>query len=279
MRAKLLALACLAIMSCDRGREPSKPSGAGQGQAGVGTENLPPRDEGYALPDKRSLVSGPSVTVDPKYTGKDKQDLEAYAQAAMSSLSSAATAANAAALDSTYPKVWLNEVTKYEGLGSVGKLAQAPRPGFAYLPSRLRMVDKGKGAYEDKDPNSTTGGRRITVRKYHLGWWRSPNAVTRSCAINTLAHEITHDMTRDPKTFLWAFTDTGLKGVNTEKGSYTMGALAQCTYLQSVNRITAADIPQCVRIWGLRSSFDATHCGDFDDKEPVKWPKDRKPRG
>jgi hypothetical protein len=277
MRAYLFVIALVATSSCGPGGETS-PQPSPQEQEGPRVENLPPRDAGYALPAAALVAAGPSITVDTKYSGKDKEDLEAYARAATSALSSATTAANAAALDKTYPEVWLNAVTKYEGLGSVGKLAQTPRTGFAYLPARLTMVAKGTGAYENKDPDSTTGGRMITVRKYHLDWWRSPNAVTRSCAINTLAHEMTHNMTRDPKTFHWAFTDTGLSGVTTEKGSYTMGALAQCTYLQSIGRINAAGISQCVRLWGLKKAFDSTHCDSFDDKEPVKWPKDPKPK-
>jgi hypothetical protein len=225
-------------------------------------------------------ASKPVIVVDPQYTGKDREDLIAYAQAAISALSSATTAANAAALDQTYPKVWLNKVTKHESLKSVGKLAEAPRTGFSYLPARLIMETNGTGAYEQKDPNSSTGGRMIGVREYHLQWWRSQNAVRRSCAINTLAHEITHNMTRDPKTFRWAFEDTGpsTASVTTEKGSYTMGALAQCTYLQSIGRIDAAGVAQCVRIWGLKKAFDVTHCDDFNDTELVKWPKDETPR-
>lgn len=242
-------------------------------------ENLPPRDEGYAISVGEGFVPNePTLTVDSQYTGQDRTDLEAYAAAAIQALTSAATGEHANALDPTYRRVWLNEVSQYEGLGSVGGLARAPRQGFSYLPARLVMVNSGTGAGESKDPNSTTGGRLITIRRYHLDWWRSTNAVTRSCAINTLAHEMTHNMTRDPNQFRWAFTDTGLGGsVTGEKGSYTMGALAQCTYLQSIGRITQAGIGQCLAVWGLTNTFLGSRCDDYDDQEPVQWPRVRRP--
>jgi hypothetical protein len=208
--------------------------------------------------------------VDAGYTGKDKEDLEAYARAAVESLSSAVTANHATALNATYPKVWLNGVTKYEGLGSVGALARSPRSGFAYMPARLVLASSGTGAFESRDPKSRTGGRLITVRAYHLRWWRSTNPVRRSCAINTLAHEITHNMTRDLKIFRWAFTDTGLgNSVAGEKGSYAMGALAQCSYLQSTGQIAAEDVGRCLPLWGLKNAFKTDYC----DTAPSKWPK------
>ena len=271
----------LAAGACSRASEESNNE-----QAAVETspvqervENLPPRDEGYAITERRGfLANTPAITVDSQYTGQDRADLEAYAAAATQALTSATTAANANTLDPAYPRVWLNEVSQYEGLGSVGTLARSPRQGFSYLPTRLVMVNSGTGAAESKDPNSTTGGRLITIRRYHLDWWRSTNAVTRSCAINTLAHEMTHNMTRDPNQFRWAFTDTGLGGsVSGEKGSYTMGALAQCAYLQSIGRIQQIGVPQCIAVWGLTHTFLGSRCDDYDDREPVQWPRARRP--
>lgn len=252
-------------------------SGAEERQTRI--ENLPPRDEGYAIQRVAGfLANAPSVTVDAQHTGQDKADLEAYVRAATAALTSQATADHATGLNGTYPRVWLNETTQYEGLGSVGALTRAPRTGFSYMPARLVMANSGTGAAESKDPNSANGGRLITIRRYHLDWWRSNKAVTRSCAVNTLAHEITHNMTRDPATFRWAFTDTGLSNsVTSEKGSYMMGALAQCSQLQSAGRITAAQFAQCVPVWGLRDTFMSSRCDDFDDTEAVKWPRDPKP--
>lgn len=283
MRIGSLALvaALITLGACSRssvGANEGSPSAAAPAEQ-QRVENLPPRDEGYAISLGEGFVPNePTITVDAQYTGQDRADLEAYAAAAIHALTSAATGENATALDPTYRRVWLNEVSRYEGLGSVGGLVRAPRHGFSYLPTRLVMTSSGTGAAESRDPRSTTGGRLITIRRYHLDWWRSANAVTRSCAINTLAHEMTHNMTRDPNRFLWAFTDTGLGGsVTGEKGSYSMGALAQCTYLQSVGRIDRAGIAQCVPVWGLTNSFFWTHCDDFDDREPVQWPKARPP--
>lgn len=271
----------LAVSACSRAPDPGNnaQSAAEAPAAQERVENLPPRDEGYAITETRGfLANAPAITVDSQYTGQDRADLEAYAAAAIQALTSATTATNANTLDPTYPRVWLNEVSQYEGLGSVGGLARSPRQGFSYLPTRLVMVNSGTGAAESRDPNSTTGGRLITIRRYHLDWWRSANAVTRSCAINTLTHEMTHNMTRDPNQFRWAFTDTGLGGgVTGEKGSYTMGALAQCTYLQSIGRIQQSGISQCVAVWGLTDTFLGSRCNDYDDRESVQWPRVRRP--
>ena len=279
--AVVLLATSLAAGGCGAGSTNEQRNAATAEAPGVQerVENLPPRDQGYAISLGEGFVPNePTLTVDSQYTGQDRTDLEAYAAAAIQALTSAATGQNATALDPTYRRVWLNEVSQYEGLGSVGGLVRAPRQGFSYLPTRLVMTNTGTGAGESRDPRSTTGGRLITIRRYHLDWWRSANAVTRSCAINTLAHEMTHNMTRDPTEFLWAFTDTGLgNSVTGEKGSYTMGALAQCTYLQSVGRITQTGIPQCVAVWGLTNTFLGSRCDDYDDNEPVQWPRARRP--
>lgn len=110
-----------------------------------------------------------------------------------------------------------------------------------------------------------------------LKWWRRSSAMAKSCAINTIAHELTHtvvdfakDEARQP------YTDSGgaltwLLG-DERVVSYTVGALAQCTYLEQAGGLVAS-FDQCLHDRGTHS-FNASGCDDGEDpsgpEEPAK---------
>ena len=69
--------------------------------------------------------------------------------------------------------------------------------------------------------------------------WRAEDPVVRSCALNTLAHEIAHTVSVSPFVFTPAFTDTSLdtpripgrRPGESPIGSYLIGSAAQCAWL------------------------------------------------
>lgn len=79
-----------------------------------------------------------------------------------------------------------------------------------------------------------------------------------ACAVNTIAHEWTHTIPDDAGATL--FLDRGHDGVTGKKKlvSYTVGALAQCLYLDT-HGYPVADVSRCVSNIGT-SSFCAPTC-------------------
>jgi len=119
----------------------------------------------------------------------------------------------------------------------------------------------------------------MAVGRQHFARFRSANAVERSCAINTMAHEISHTITDSPTLATGVIEDTGTSatiGAATPIASYLMGSVAQCTYLQKVGRIKEEELRSCIAVFG-DSEFNNGRCNQFNADEPLQWPK-RAPR-
>lgn len=106
--------------------------------------------------------------------------------------------------------------------------------------------------------------------------WRSADPVQRSCAINTLAHEIAHTVSVSPLVFTAGFTDTSLTervipGRRPGAGpvaSYLIGSAAQCAWLERQGRIARADLAACVEVFGAAGFND--RCEAFGRGQPVR---------
>lgn len=117
--------------------------------------------------------------------------------------------------------------------------------------------------------NSMALGRQHFVR------YRSTNVVERSCAINTLAHEMTHIVTDHAQWAQAVFEDTGAGspiGGAKPIASYLVGSVAQCTYLQNAGRIKKDELRTCVAVFG-DSEFNNGRCNQFAAADIVQWPK------
>jgi hypothetical protein len=91
--------------------------------------------------------------------------------------------------------------------------------------------------------------------------WNSRDVVHRSCAINTLAHELSHTISGRTDVFEYVFADRGRTWatlMGRALGSYTIGAVAQCTYLARNDRLNGAVFP-CVQQRGT-NTFSAFGC-------------------
>jgi len=109
-----------------------------------------------------------------------------------------------------------------------------------------------------------------------LADWAADDLVRRSCAVNTLAHEIAHTISISPFVFTPAFTDTRLgeraiprRGAgDSPVASYLIGSAAQCAWLQQQGRIAASEVRACVEVFGTRGFND--RCRAFAAGEPVR---------
>jgi hypothetical protein len=150
-----------------------------------------------------------------------------------------------------------------------------------YLPVRLVMMDPyapgARGHY------AAGGGLgyvsqdgEIHLPPDVLADWTADDLVRRSCAINTLAHEIAHTISISPFVFTPAFTDTRLgeraiprrDGGDSPVASYLIGSAAQCAWLQQQGRIEASDVRACIEVFGTRGFND--RCAAFALGEPVR---------
>jgi hypothetical protein len=90
---------------------------------------------------------------------------------------------------------------------------------------------------------------RIRLSTWELNRWRKGTPEGRSCAVNTVAHEITHTISDRGA---YVFADRG-NSTATRQGqvlaSYMVGNVAQCTMLESLGALSG-DFAVCVKKWG-----------------------------
>ena len=100
----------------------------------------------------------------------------------------------------------------------------------------------------------------ITLSTWEMKRWRQGSPDWRSCAVNTLAHEITHTISASAGRAEYVFTDQG-RAASTEAGeplvSYTVGSVAQCTMLESLGELSGT-FAACLEKWGTNHFYSGT---------------------
>lgn len=217
----------------------------------------------------------PALSVGGSVPEADREALAQLLAASTAVLASPALASGAQSLEARYPAIFLNDSFGYKAPSAVVGMLQKPAQGMAFRQTPVRFGD-----------GAITGSRnrewRMEIPRRALAQWQSRDPVVRSCAINTVAHEVTH-------TFLEAsgsmvFIDGGFEGYSSRRkgttGSYVIGQLAQCTWLAGQGRIAASEIAACVPVfyampgpmpWS-RGKFAVGRCDDFADGRPVRLP-------
>ena len=198
---------------------------------------------------------------------------------------------NLRAIQSAHPRIWLSQWERYRTpaqLSQILRLQDPQRAGAWWVPTSLALVgahgrdtswDSGYSSDGNLDAaNGWTGyeedGRSagaMRIGRVHYDRYANGNQVERSCAVNTLAHEISHTLSHTPRQYLEYFIDTGGSGPERPGepyASYLIGSLAQCTYLQNHGRIQASQIGACVTLFGV-DRFNSNSCNDFPDGTPV----------
>lgn len=260
---------------------------ASSNKRSAGPPNLPP--VGVGLPfDKVDLTASqtPDVSVDAGLSAADQRDMKDIIDTSIAILRSDQFLANARALKATYPKVYIGPYTTQRDLEAAVQLLRSPSPGWGYGPTRLAVQPGRSGAATSNYGERPRTNLHIYVNNLPLTNWRAANRVQKSCAINTVAHEISHTLLKDPRGYFPVFTDGNGAAAASRKngttGSYLIGQLAQCTYLQNVNRISADQVKQCIPVFYATPVFAHRRCDDYNETEPVvikKKPPRRRRRG
>jgi hypothetical protein len=279
----LACLAAAALPACTEDESGNQVSQNGQAVTDDGGEervHLAPKGEGGSLGQKLLADTSPVLNLDDGLSEAEQAELKSLIDATKSVLASDAFKKNMEALKQTYSKVWLSKTLQFKDSAGVHTLIAAPASPATYVPTRvyLEADEEDTRVWVDADSETKNGNRMMRLGRGQLEMFRSANVVEKSCPINSLAHEITHTLSRTTDSFSYAITDTGsgAVGSGTEPmASYLAGAVAQCTYLQDMGRVTAEGLEQCVVAFKTRPKFDIGRCSAFQTGEVVKWPKDK----
>lgn len=254
-RQSLLALACLiAVPACVSTAPPAL------------LENdppAPPQPQGEALFEPVSTA--PLLVIDPAIVGDDRVRLQAWIDTAVRTLRSQRFAANMASLQASYPSIWLSSAMPARSPSALQQLLTAPASPARYLSTRLVFRQQPNKISVGSDPRAGHRTAIMYIGRNHLNRSFDTNEVAKSCAINSLVHEITHTLSASATQFQYGITDTG-SGTSGSGGlplaSYFTGSVAQCTYLQERGIVPAGGLNACVANYGTRS-FYSRRCTSY----------------
>lgn len=143
------------------------------------------------------------------------------------------------------------------------------RLGFGFEGSRKAIA----GPYPKTLPPQTSG--QIEIGRLHLARYKAGDAVEKSCALNTMVHEISHTLSDTPHKY-WMHILDSQRGVAPPRGtfeaSYFIGVIAQCTYLENIGRIGSGEFETCILTFSdpsLSSRFRSSACDDFPDGKVI----------
>ena len=147
-------------------------------------------------------------------------------------------------------------------------VTRAPTP-FGFTGSR-----KAVAAPNPKETTPQTTGQ-IEIGRLHLARYTTGNAVEKSCALNTLVHEISHTLSETSDIY-WMHILDSQRGAVPPRGifeaSYFIGVVAQCTYLENIGRISQSKFNSCLLTFSdpsQSSRFRSSACNDFPGDKPI----------
>jgi len=192
-------------------------------------------------------------------------------------LTSPAFRANLEALEARYPTIYARPSAQDLEAREIASIIALEPPGSRFAPAQVMVVDDNGSALGAAGEGGTTGRYSdVLITRGVLQSFASTDPVVRSCAINVAAHEYAHTISLTPVGYRVAFTDTNetdreiadRRHPGTPVASYLIGAVAQCTWLQTQGRIERANVPACVETFGV-AAFNWKRCGAFAAGEPV----------
>lgn len=123
-------------------------------------------------------------------------------------------------------------------------------------------------------PDNPRAGR-IELGRLHFARYTQGNVVEKSCALNTMVHEISHTLSERPDQFWMHILDSEENVTapgGTFEASYFIGSLAQCTYLQASGHVLEASFQDCLMTFSdprFGSRFKSLACDDFPNSKPI----------
>ena len=225
---------------------------------------------------------GPFKSIVDTTSADEKAQVEALLTESYAVLRSPEFQTNLLSLRPLYPVIYARPDKQDFDVAEVARGVGVEPFGSRYAPVVVQVV----GRNDRRDPmgiHASAGegfglGRysEMALGRYFLDQFRSADLVERSCALNAAAHEYAHTITLTPIGFRNAFTDTRVGAPQiqdrqypgTPVASYLIGAVAQCTWLQSKGRIDGSGLAACVEVFGV-NAFSGSRCALFKRGEAV----------
>lgn len=271
MRRVILAMPALWLLQACSGQEAKEAGVSAETETFTEFEHGEPQGEGMKLAgigNKSALGDGlaPSVAVSDRWQAADRGDMERLVAESASILTDPAFVSYGLALREAYPRVWFSQELGWGDAARAVEIAAAPEPPVRYLPATVVPFNGWAST------GGVEGRIEISVNPKLLERWRSPDVVVRACAVNTMAHEITHTLSHSATTYRYAYTDTGVgrEARRLPPASYLAGNIALCGHLIRQGRITAADLKKCTAIWYKPKGFQSGKCFAYPGDRPVE---------
>ena len=239
----------------------------------VAQENVA-EDKASDRPPYKSIVDAASA--------EERVLIESLLTESYSVLRSPEFRANLLTLGARYPVIYARPDKQDASVADVAREVGVAPFGSRYAPVVVQVV--GRNDRRDLMGIHASAGEGVgfgrysemALGRYFLDQFRSADVVERSCAVNAAAHEYAHTITLTPVGFRNAFTDTLVSQSQipdrqfpgTPVGSYLIGAVAQCTWLQRKGRIDTAGLAACVEVFGV-SAFSGGRCTSFSRGQSV----------
>ncbi|HEY0116307.1 MAG TPA: hypothetical protein VGB54_11340, partial [Allosphingosinicella sp.] len=167
-----------------------------------------------------SILAAPPVRAQPVMTiggvanAREEAELRQWFNATTAVLRSPQFAANLRSLGAVYPHIFHDggrNAPRYVTVNDLATMLEG-RGGFRYVPVAVALsggenLSGGLTGWTGFTEADNSQGGSMTVYRGDLRRWRSNDRVERSCAINTLAHEITHTIASDARLYIQAVTD------------------------------------------------------------------------
>ncbi len=238
---------------------------------------------------------------DPVYIGGSTRSEEAHLQRWLTEtyaiLRSDRFHQNLVSLDASYGQVWMSSWENHRKpseLAGILRLIDPTNRKPWWVPTPLALVGAPirdakwpNGFHEDSNFEASAGWtgyiqngigeNSMRIGRVHYDrYLNGQNLVERSCAFNTLAHEISHTLSKQAGTNLQYIMDTESgrpqPAVGVPYASYLIGTVAQCTFLQNQGRITTdAQFKSCLQVFGT-ATFNSNSCDDYADDAPFPAP-------
>ncbi|WP_379547883.1 hypothetical protein ACFCW2_02260 [Qipengyuania sp. DSG2-2] len=222
-------------------------------------------------------VSDINLSVHPVVTGRDRADLQVVLDQTKAVMRSPEFLENARSLNSAYPTIFMRKGWAAWSISDVAAAIQNPTNGIRYAatPVWIKPRDGGATTGSNVGPNREWA---MSINSSPLANWRADDTVQKSCAINTLSHEVMHTMLDSQG---WMISIDGGRAAKSSRrsgttASYVVGQLAQCTWLQKEGRISSDEIAMCMPVFYYQKKpnsvgkFAVDRCDDFPAGTPVK---------
>jgi hypothetical protein len=163
-------------------------------------------------------------------------------------------ARNLAGLGKPYQRIWLSPFGETMSPAGIAQIYLGRHSTVRPVPIviKIQEQDTPGQAFNDDSPSTST----IYLPPYVLNRrWRSNTLEQRSCAVNSLAHEIAHAFSQSPTDGVYIFADGGkgwfMSHFYGPLASYTIGTVAQCTMLEQADELSDG-FAACLRRWGTK---------------------------